>query len=333
MKPIYFPFTHVSSEICQALAACFVQTIVYRPLANKTPEDMAGWTQDGRLDIRVPVSDSGETLQAVARDFRGWANLHQRGAGIKSIFTFLQERGVPLFEPSSPSQIVADMKAHALERSSLKAADPIFLARLFLYLAQEFDRQCREVARALSWSQRKTQDLLQTLTMEADSLGGNLENITPYRAEDASQYMMPERLEAWARLFFRDTVASALFVTHSQAVLETIGEKVAVLEEIFRCDAVPLVSEKIPDRLKWQQKLITGLVQRAENKPTSSMEMLPAGSDFPSAAATLTLRIFLLADQTPYDFFALFTNGKPEDAPGFERFGRFKNTLIGLIEV
>jgi hypothetical protein len=331
MKPIYFPFTYVGGEIAQALAACFLQTTVYQPLADKPPADMYPWIQRGILDMRVPVSESGEAIAAAVKNFMDWANLHQRGAGIKSIFCRLREQGIPFFERSSPSQIVAEMKAHALGSASSKEANPIFLARIFLYLAQEFDRQCREIARELSWSRQKTQDLLQALTMEADSAAGPFEQNPLDRADDAAQYMIPERLEAWTRLFFRDTVASVIFLTHSQTVLDYLRDKAPLLEEVLRWDAIPLISEKTPERLAWQQKLIAGLTQRAENKWTRSTEELQAWTAPYDAAATMTLSIYLLPDQMPRDFFAHCTNIQLEDSPRSSPSGRFKNTLIGLL--
>ena len=40
MKPIYFPYTYISDPAAEAVAACFGQFIVYRPLSDKLPLSM-----------------------------------------------------------------------------------------------------------------------------------------------------------------------------------------------------------------------------------------------------------------------------------------------------
>ena len=137
MKPIYFPFTHISPKIFKALSACFRQTVVYQPSSRKVPEKMQAWRKSGGLDIRIPVEGNEKEIDEILKDYWAWVNLHQ---GSEIAFLKTQADKIPLFDETSTRQIMADIKNKGgRQNRSQEKPDPLFEARLFLHVAQELD--------------------------------------------------------------------------------------------------------------------------------------------------------------------------------------------------
>ena len=64
MKPVYFPFTFISRPVIEAVSACFRQIVVYQPSERHVPEQMRQWAESGMLEIRIPVKEDEERLEA-----------------------------------------------------------------------------------------------------------------------------------------------------------------------------------------------------------------------------------------------------------------------------
>jgi len=82
----------------------------------------------------------------------------------------------------------------------------------------------------------------------------------------------------------------------------------------------------------WRQKLVSDLAHIVEHKwaPTTVKPSDQPG--FPTAAKTVSLSVYLAAEQMPREFFSRCAQIQPSDRDASSPGGRFKNTLIGLIE-
>jgi len=87
MKPIYFPFTHISKPVVDALGFCFRQSVVYQPARFTVSENLENWSQDGVLEVRIPFEGDEERLAAILKDYREWAKLHHGSRGLQNAFT------------------------------------------------------------------------------------------------------------------------------------------------------------------------------------------------------------------------------------------------------
>jgi len=78
--------------------------------------------------------------------------------------------------------------------------------------------------------------------------------------------------------------------------------------------------------------LVADLAHIVEHKWTPTAGRPSDQPDFPTAAKTVSLSVYLAPDQMPRDFFSHCAQIQPPDrdvsCPG----GSFKNTIIGLIE-
>jgi hypothetical protein len=330
MKPTYFPFTYVAGRAAEAVATCFGQFIVYRPRNDKVPQHMQALVDQGVVDLRVPVTENEKELKAAVKNYLAWANLHMRDSAKKTA-DLKSRMGVwPLFDDFSSSQILADIKAKIRGGSADKIMDPTFTARIFLCLAEEFDRQNQEVTHELYRYHWKQADLIGQLKMEEDPLAVAFPpQPLPDRLADDR---ISDRLEAWTRIFQRDPDASGLFVTHSPAVLEHLLDKSPTADRVMRLESIPLDKAKALDIKPWQQKMAASLARLAQDDQPSFAVELPEGVDFPPADNAVCLSVHLVPNQTPAEFFARCAGLNLNDTEKPVQKGKIKNTLFALIE-
>jgi len=330
MKPIYFPFTYISDHVAQAVAACFGQFIVYRPLSDKLPEPMQLWVDQGVLDLRLPVTANEKALKSAVKNYLDWANLHMPGSVKKTADLKSRLGALPYFDDSSTSRILADVKEKIQGDSAGKVMDSTLSARIFLCLAQEFDRQNQEVADEIYRYHQQEADLIRQLKMEEDPLADEIQD-KPL-PDLFADYMVSDRLEAWARIFLRDSDASALFVTHSPAVMAHLLDKFPAAAKAGRLESIPLDGGRIAGSTSRQQKLAFNLERLAQAEQPSAAADLYDGIDFPAAETAVSLNIYLVPDQTPAEFFTSCAGLKSNHSEKPVQTTKFKNTLIAFIE-
>ena len=331
MKPIFFPFTYVSDPVAEALAACFGQFIIYQPVSGNISDQMQAWIDRDVVDLRVPVTGDENKLKTAVRDYRIWADLHGGLPNEKPAILKTRMNPLPLFNDLSSSKIIEDIKEKIHGHSSTQNQDPVLAARIFLYFAQEFDRQNQELTDALDRYDQQESDLFRRLKMEDDPVAGQF-RVTPKPAPDPlSDYMISDRLEAWTRIFDQDPEASNLFVTHSPDVLEHLLDRAPTVARVIHFESIPLVKWKNGKRAVWQEKLALKLIRLAEHKPVESSDESMEPLDLPAAGPTVALSVYRVPDRTPWEFFSGCARINRSAAHNADRKSQFENTLIALI--
>ncbi|UCD79554.1 MAG: hypothetical protein JSW26_29885 [Desulfobacterales bacterium] len=328
MKPIYFPFTYVSGPVAEAVAACFGQFIVYRPLNDEVPEPMQALVDKGILDLRVPVTEKEKELKAAVKNYLDWANLHMRDSTKKTADLKSRMGVLPFSDGFSSSKILAEIKEKIQGSSPGKTTDATLTARIFLCLAQEFDRQNQEAAHEIYQYHQRNADLIRQLKMEEDPLADQLQR-DPL-PDLSTDYMVSDRMKAWTRIFRRDKDESGLFVTHSPAVMEHLLEKSPMVASIMHLESIPLNIGKTASGESWRQKLALNLARWAQNEQGPSEAVLNEGINLPAAETNVSLDVYMVPQQVPVEFFARCAELNDTELP--VRAGKFKNTLIGFIE-
>ncbi len=329
MKPIFFPFTYISKPAAQALAACFAQTAVYQLATSKIPDEMRESADDALLEIRIPVNDNGEKLDAIVKEYRTWADVH-RGSEIGFLKSMADK--IPFFDESSSSQIRAQIKKTGEKTPSPEKPDPLFHARLFLHMAQELDLQNDRLTRDLVAVEAMEEDFMKELKGEDADDPARAAAIKALETDDPGHYMTRERIESWALLMQQDPHVSGLFITSSRAVLDLLIDRMPEMEQVTRFDAVPAGIPDAEARATWRDELIKHLENLATRPWPTEIEAMADPPEVPGSESTVALTMFIAPGKTPHEFFAegletdaLQTESK-QDRP------RFKNTLIGLVE-
>ena len=332
MKPIYFPYTYISSPVAEALAACFGQFTVYQPLSDNLPPPMQPWVDKGIIDIRIPVQGDTKELVAAAENFQNWARLNVGSSSIHPASLKTLKASASLLDASLSSQIVAEVKKQINRSATAKSSDPILASRIFLYFAQEFDQQSQELDHVLEEFQKKEQDLIQNLKMEEDALAAEFKK-EPGRMPDVNtNYLIAGRLEAWTRILLKDEQPSELFVTHSKAVLAQLLDSAPTAEKILDFGAIPRLAPTPMELAPWQEQLMLYMTDIVDKKFDAASGPKAGGFDIPTAENSVSLKIYLVPDQNCSQFFCRGAGIKgPESDQTYPAAGG-RNTLLGLVE-
>ena len=333
MKPIYFPFTYASDRVAKAMATCFGSFFLYQPLTGNVPEQMQTWVDNGVVDVRVPIAEDERELKAAAKNYLDWVRLHIEGTGMKAASLKTLKSTLPAFDHLLSSHIVTDIKKKTLKDNTPQAPDFMMAARVFLYFAQQFDLQSHEVDGDLKRYRQKEEGLIRELKMEEDFLAMEFQKNQIQMTNTSADYLSADRLEAWTRIFLKDSEISGLFVTHSPIILDHLLNRSLTAQKLLELESIPLGAEMTAANDSWQTHLVSNLADVIENKrplPDCGQIDVPA---CPDAQDTISLSIYLVPDQLPRDFFTRYANIKLSDVDRPCRTDRFKNTLIGLIKL
>ena len=169
--------------------------------------------------------------------------------------------------------------------------------------------------------------------MEDDPLSEELRNTPTRQPESLSDYMISDRLEAWARIFCQEPEDSGLFVTHSPAALDYLLDRTATAARILHLDSIPPNSEQSMENEAWQEKLAAGLARFAGPKQTETGDDWIGQLALPAVDNTASLSIYRVPDQTPLEFYARFAAISSPAAGRKVHKDRYDSTLIALIEI
>jgi len=333
MKAVYFPFTHIAEDILKKISVCFRPLVVIQPSGRNISDDLEKWAESGLLEVRLPKGDDDDHLAAMLKDYRIWANLHKGGQ--KAYLNPLMD-AIPFFNDMSASQIVKDIKKNMQDGGSRNCLDPLFSAKAFLLIAQEFDRQQWEANQGVRLFEKKKHDLMKKLKGEdGDGEPGPLSDATPW-AENAMNYMIEERLRAWARLFLSDIFLksreiTALFITSSRLTSAYLLDKFPAAERIFEFDSFAignLKSDKIEKCKKHLIDTLDNLVKNRWPKSSNGVVQAPARKD---GGEKMALTLDIIPNTSPIDFVSSLYPSNPNGLAENSIKPKFNHTIIGYM--
>lgn len=322
MIPLFFPFTHVSDPTLDALSALFRKVGLYRPSDDPLPEPMQRSVEAGFLEIRIPVQGDDGRLAAAVAEYEAWAGRH--GSSPLAYFKSQRET-IPFFEESSLSRIRSEIKRWRSAEPVEDPGDPVFAARLFLAVAQAFDRQRWEVDHGFADLRDLETSLLKSI--HGDAGAGEAAAIRP-PMEDLGRHLPDRRLWAWACLRSRDPGASTLLVTDSREIFDTTLEPLFESQPVERIDIPWSSAPPDPDR---QAELHRFLTELSEGSGNSSAVPPPAKPG--KGEGGMVLRLFRAGGIDPQTvLFRAAGIGKEPDRTGDD--GNVPGaTLVGYLDL
>ena len=270
--PVYFPMTYLSPGVEKMLAACFARTAVYRPSDRPLPETMQAAREADRLVVLTPVDTDSARLAELMDAYHAWA-AENKGVDLAALKG--RQTGIPFFEEASISRIRQDIKKMGSGVREVKAADPLFEARLFLEMAQALDHHSSDLEQSLDDVRIKETSMLADLLGDADTHPEISATFPGGDAADTGAYMTGTRIQAWWRLARTGAGPGNLLVTDSRAVIEHLVETRTGLEKIeqFRLPQGPASD---PDRAAWQDRFLKYLVRLSAGEDPGRPEEMPA---------------------------------------------------------
>ncbi|MCP4366962.1 MAG: hypothetical protein GY797_02435 [Deltaproteobacteria bacterium] len=341
MKPIYFPFTYISKPMAEILHACFGKTVVYQPRKKNIPEEIHRLAERGVLDISISEEakkKDEEKLSAILKEYDAWANLHQESRGIHLDFFKAMNNKIPFFNDTSASQIKADIKDITDGNPVRKKIDPIFNARIFLSIAQNFDIQNDIIIQDMASFETARMDLIKSLRAEDEVSPG----VTGYQDEFTtgnladSDHMITERIEAWTLLMCCDPMhrtgeMSGLFVTKSRQAIDYLLEKTPEAENVFSIDAIPMPKYPVKKPAKWFRDLMEYFEIVSESSMPLKCDQFAIAFDDLKSKIKISLSFYLVSGVSPLEYFSRFIRFDSSGNEMTKDQVKLKNTIIGHI--
>ncbi len=317
MNPTYFPFTYIKESVVKKINSIFGRVIIYQPDFSAIPESIRRLEKDGLIEIRVPVKDDDDRLIKFCTEFKEWGRLHQsEGVSLKNIFN----KG--FYNTSFAAQISTDIKKDSKDEEP--APDPVFLARLFLFMAQELDVQQIDIDHELALSIDDELDLFKSMTGEdrvLDISKGSLFD------NDAGAYMTGQRVAAWLTVMQKDDYVPSFLVTGSRIVFNEIIAADAV-EDVCFFESVSL-EQPVSFKKEMERFLMTLIGEKWRGAEYISCPQFETGG-----METINLRLCILPGKGPEALIkpdALINRAVITDEPLKHKQASL-NTLVGLIE-
>ena len=330
MKPVYFPFTFMTTPVCQTLAACFRQTAVYQISSTKIPGEMQQFEKSGILDVRMPVKYDGDKLDTILKQYRSWANSHQ---GSEMAFLKARAHEIPFFDETSTRQIAADIKSKGESQNrSQEKPDPLLNAGLFLHLAQEYDMQNLTLTEDLQAIEAMEHDFMKDLKGESQDLDEEAALEKRLETHDPGYYMTKERVHAWSRIMQRDQEGSGLYVTNSRSVFEFLIDSTPEAQLVDVLDAIPVVDNEVEELETWRDELMKHLEMLTIVVWIAKTDPIITAPEIPGCETTVSLTLYIVPGKTPREFFAGFVENDSFGVKDKHNGTKFKNTLLGLIQ-
>ena len=329
MKPIYFPATYVSPPAAAALRAFFPSVVTCQPFAGREPPDMRALRESGFLNVLTPLAGDEQRLDDMLREFQQWARLNADGAGLQAAFWRHRLQTDALAEDGTSTYIASQIESRLGPARGPTESARLMPARVFLHLAQEFDRQSYEIERDLARHEKLSAQLLHALTEENDPPAGGREHAPAFRPSGHEDHLWQGRLAAWARLFLCQPYPSPVFVSCSTAVVEhviaSVPRALRLLPEALGvfggCPAAvgDTSAHDVMPRLAQFAASPLSLLER------QSVTVTPAAPGEPGAGPD----VFVLPEADPCQVFARFSAGVPPDRRTRRPDeGRWRHTLL-----
>jgi hypothetical protein len=313
MKPIYFPTTYVSPSAAAAMRALFSSVATCQPFAGRLPPDMRILQESGFLDVLTPIAGGEQRLDDMVREFRQWGRLHAGGAGLHAAFWRQRLQADSLAEDGSSEQLVSRIKGRLVPARGPTESDRLMPTRVFLHLAQEFDRQSCEIQRDLARHEKLSAELLHALTGENEPSAGGRNQCPAFGPAAHEDHLWESRLAAWARLFLCQPCPSPVFVTSSAAVADHVIASVPgalrLLPEALATFASPPVAAGHPS----PHDAMPRLAEFAASPLSLLEKQFVTDSPDAPAARGAGPDVFVLPEADPPHVFARFLTGVPDE--------------------
>ncbi len=338
MKPIFFPFTFLSDPFAGILKTFFDKTIIYQPASGKIYDSIQRGADERVLEIRAPIGGDEQRLESLLYEYRQWLD-RQRGSEMTffktKLFDSFSIDAIPGFSDTSTSQIKSQIKKMGSQETPQRP-DPLFTARFFLWVAQEFDMQHYDINRDLEIFRDMEKELFSGIICENENVKGLSRNIETVITEDPGQYKTFQRMTAWFKLFEQDPVepdqnGTLFLVSKSRAVLNYLLDlqEDADTRKIVEAEAIPIGDRSGEEAQPFRNNLMNHLDRLSEN---------PSGEPFSSFATpetagkpTATLEVYAFG-KSPWN---LLAGNKQLDAYNIqgEKLEKINKTFIGVVEI
>ncbi|MDL2269362.1 hypothetical protein LJC71_07535 [Desulfosarcina sp. OttesenSCG-928-A07] len=329
MTPTYMPFTYISPAVAETLAALVGPVVVYQPMDPPAHDSLTALSDQGKIQLRTPVSDDTDKLGKTLAELFQWGRLSPGKSTAGTDFLSGQKDAVPFFDETAVSRIRADIKKYSDPAEPVETTDLIFSARLFLAVAQENDMAVETLNTDLDQFKTLEQGFLDVLE-DADTPDFDRNGIRAKAfPEDLGARQTLQRLRAWAMVAAKDPDLSNLWVTTSPAIMDTLVE---YYEDALGLNTLATIHLKIPEKNTppLLEPILKDLAVRVDLAASVSDDWMRLESGVSDAYLSVTLMVAVNHDPRAV-IRALTPSGTALDSPASQGGKSVSNTLILLV--
>lgn len=274
------------------------------PSGLQVPNSMRVLADNGWLSMVTPFKADDAALETTIKSYREWADLH----GPRHLRQFVEQMpGPPFHDDSSVYRLFEEIKTHSRDSGTMKKqldrrSEFIFQSRIFLLIAQEFDRRNRALRRDLAVVESMEHDFHRHLHAIENAVDVNQPSDGFYRDDNERSYMPYERLKAWTCFLFQKTVPARIFVTTSQPVVDRLINAIPGVEPVLAVRKIPVGNSENEVAVNWRKDLGWWLADYTALNETSETKVPPQPPEVRKGEATLSLMVYR-ADQAPHKWF------------------------------
>jgi hypothetical protein len=162
-----------------------------------------------------------------------------------------------------------------------------------------------------------------------------MENMRP--PDDSADYMIPERMKAWARLVLSDQhlyqeLMPGLFVTHSRAVISYMMDSASLAEQVFRLESIPVSEKPHPTLESWQDSLMDALHLLVSTPWPYQLQRISHPPSDKIVKRTVSLNVYIMPGELPSGFISRYGESAYSSVEAQNANTQFKNILIAHID-
>jgi len=233
----FFPFSFISERWAARTCARFGPPVVYQPAEGAAPAFMEDLDRQGCIVLRRPVHGDDQHLMDLARQYQNWGQVHHKHAAALKSFA---EAG--FYNQEFAREISTEILKGGKDEPA--GPDPVFIARLFLLMAQAFDRQAAELENDLAATDHTAQQMFAKIRGQGGDSGSasgfSDDRVGAGAPEDPGGYMPDARIRAWLRLAEQDPDCPQVWITTSPAVIAAVDEHFETLS----------IAEQLPENVQ-----------------------------------------------------------------------------------
>jgi len=274
------------------------------PSGLQVPNSMSNLTDKGWLSMVTPFKADDAALEKTIKNYREWADLH----GPRHLRQFVEQIPCPPFhDDSSVYRLSEEIKtrsrdAGAMKNQSDRRSEFIFQSRIFLLIAQEFDRRNRALRRDLAVVESMEHDFRRNLHAMENAVNINQPSDGLYRDDHERTYMLFKRLTAWTCFLFQKAVPARIFVTTSQPVVDRLINIIPGVEPVLAVKKIPVGDSENVVAVNWRKDLGRWLTDYNALNETGGTKVPPQPPEVRKGEVTLSLKVYRAA-QVPIKWF------------------------------
>ena len=206
-------------------------------------------------------------------------------------------------------------------------------------MAQEFDQQNEALRNDFDLLEKMENDLVKNFqdqsVQASDFAPKTMENMLP--KDDSADYMIPERMKAWARLVLSDQqihqeLMPGLFITNSRAVISYLLDSAPHAEQVFRFESMPVIEKPYPMLESWQDSLMDTLNRLASTPWPYQLQKISHPPADKIANRMVSLNFYIMPGEMPRGFISRYGEYEYPPVEAQNTNTRLKNILIAHID-